>query len=277
MASRSGSRRPTAIVASCADDGAMAPDMYRPAAPPPASTCRRVLPAVPALGQAEALGDDQRRPVPPGPAAGLDQRHVEAGLRRDQGPRRQEQHPSARRSRPPSRKFWEATAPAVYWPVARSVATAPGRDAIRERAPAGRGRDGHGRRAHRRVRRQVHLQLLAPGHGHPQWRSRRQRCHRARSGLDTLHRHADAPRVSRAPTASSPRRSAPCSRRSIGNRPRAEAELGQLDRWRRRARRGRASTSSSRRSPSRASTMASTTATPPRSARRWGRRSASWP
>jgi hypothetical protein len=25
-------------------------------------------------------------------------------------------------------KFWEATAPAVYWPVARSVATAPGRD-----------------------------------------------------------------------------------------------------------------------------------------------------
>jgi hypothetical protein len=25
-------------------------------------------------------------------------------------------------------QFWEATAPAVYWPVARSVATAPGRD-----------------------------------------------------------------------------------------------------------------------------------------------------
>jgi hypothetical protein len=25
-------------------------------------------------------------------------------------------------------KFWEATAPAVYWPVARSVAAAPGRD-----------------------------------------------------------------------------------------------------------------------------------------------------
>ena len=25
-------------------------------------------------------------------------------------------------------KFWEATAPAVYWPVARSVANAPGRD-----------------------------------------------------------------------------------------------------------------------------------------------------
>ena len=25
-------------------------------------------------------------------------------------------------------RFWEATAPAVYWPVARSVATAPGRD-----------------------------------------------------------------------------------------------------------------------------------------------------
>jgi hypothetical protein len=25
-------------------------------------------------------------------------------------------------------KFWEATAPAVYWPVARSVATVPGRD-----------------------------------------------------------------------------------------------------------------------------------------------------
>ena len=25
-------------------------------------------------------------------------------------------------------KFWEATAPVVYWPVARSVANAPGRD-----------------------------------------------------------------------------------------------------------------------------------------------------
>jgi hypothetical protein len=27
-------------------------------------------------------------------------------------------------------KFWEATAPAVYWPVARSLATAPGRDVL---------------------------------------------------------------------------------------------------------------------------------------------------
>ena len=67
---------------------------------------------------------DQFRPGPP-PA--LDQRHLGPRLQRDQGDRRQDQH-AAHPEQTAIAKFWEATAPAVYWPVARSVATAPGRD-----------------------------------------------------------------------------------------------------------------------------------------------------
>ena len=67
-----GEQAAAAILASCADDGAVAPDTYRP------HTTRRGLRADVAsggapLGQAEALGDGERRPVPPRPAAELDE------------------------------------------------------------------------------------------------------------------------------------------------------------------------------------------------------------
>ena len=52
----------------------------------------------------------------------------------------------------------------------------------------------HGRRehVHGRLGRQVHLQLLASGHRHPQRRPGRQRRHRARRVLDAAQRDADA-------------------------------------------------------------------------------------
>ena len=54
-------------------------------------------------------------------------------------------------------RFWEATAPAVYWPVARAVAAAPGRDVTANARLLAIAGDGDGRRADRGVRRQVHL------------------------------------------------------------------------------------------------------------------------
>ena len=121
-----GEQAATAIVASCADDGAVAPDTYRPH-----TTARRLraddVPGGAPLGQAPALGDDQRRPVPPGPAARLtsdtwtrDFNEIKALGGKNSTQRTPEQTAIA--------QFWEATAPAVYWPVARSVAAVPGRD-----------------------------------------------------------------------------------------------------------------------------------------------------
>ena len=189
-----GEQAATAVVASCADDGVIAPDIYRPTRP------RRRLraddgPGGAPLGQAPAVGHDQRRPVPPGPAAQPDERGLGAGLQRDQGARREEQHP-AHAGADRHREVLGGDGPGRLL-----AGRALGRERARprrhrQRAPVRGGGDGDGRRADRRVRRQVHLQLLASGHRHPQRRPRRQRRHRARSGLDAVHRHADAPRVS---------------------------------------------------------------------------------
>ena len=82
--------------------------------------CRR-RPGGAALGQAAALGDDERRPVSPGPPPSLtsdvwkrDFDEIKALGAMNGSKRTPEQTAIAR--------FWEATAPAVYWPVARSVA-----------------------------------------------------------------------------------------------------------------------------------------------------------
>ena len=73
------------------------------------------------------MGDDQRRPVPAGPPAQLtseiwarDYNEIKVLGAKNSTARTPEQTAIA--------KFWEATAPAVYWPVARSIAGAPGRD-----------------------------------------------------------------------------------------------------------------------------------------------------
>jgi hypothetical protein len=121
-----GEQAANAIVALCADDGVVAPDVYRPATVAgvyvPTSA-----PAVPHWGKRRPWvmsRGDQFRPGPP-PALtsatwARDYNEIKAVGGRNSAQRTPEQTAIA--------KFWEATAPAVYWPVARSVATMPGRD-----------------------------------------------------------------------------------------------------------------------------------------------------
>jgi hypothetical protein len=123
-----GEQAAAAVVAACADDGAMAPDGYRPAAAP-GIYVPTVLPAVPHWGKRRPwvmTRGDQFRPGPP-PALtselwARDYNEIKAMGGRSSTQRTPEQTAIA--------KFWEATAPSVYWPVARSVAAGPGREPI---------------------------------------------------------------------------------------------------------------------------------------------------
>ena len=102
------------------------PDSYRPHAAP-GTYVPTVLPAVPNWGKRKPwvmTGGAQFRPGPP---PGLtsdtwtrDYNEIKALGAKNSTRRTPEQTAVA--------KFWEATAPAVYWPVARSVAAVPGRD-----------------------------------------------------------------------------------------------------------------------------------------------------
>jgi hypothetical protein len=121
-----GEQAATAIVASCADDGMVAPDVYRPHAAPGAYV-PTVVPAAPHWGKRRPwlmTRGDQFRPGPPpsltSEAWARDYNEIKAVGSKTSTQRTPEQTAIA--------KFWEATAPAVYWPVARSVATAPGRE-----------------------------------------------------------------------------------------------------------------------------------------------------
>ena len=121
-----GEQAAAAIVALCADDGMVAPDVYRPATTPGAYV-PTVVPAVPHWGQRRPwvmTRGDQFRPGPP-PGLGSDTwtrdyNEIKGIGALNSVQRTPEQTAIAR--------FWEATAPVVYWPLARSVATAPGRD-----------------------------------------------------------------------------------------------------------------------------------------------------
>jgi hypothetical protein len=115
------------VVASLADDGATAPNTYRPHTTPGVYV-PTVFPAVPHWGKRKpwvmSSGDQFR----PGPPPGLtsdrwkrDLAEIKAVGGKTSAQRTPEQTAIA--------QFWEATAPAVYWPVARSVATVPGRNA----------------------------------------------------------------------------------------------------------------------------------------------------
>ena len=121
-----GEQAATAIVALCADDGTVAPDVYRP------STATGVYvptvgPAVPHWGKRRPWvmprGDHFRPGPPPALTSDLwarDYNEIKAVGGKASTQRTPEQTAIA--------KFWEATAPAVYWPVARAVAAMPGRD-----------------------------------------------------------------------------------------------------------------------------------------------------
>jgi hypothetical protein len=121
-----GEQAATAIVALCADDGMVAPDVYRPhtAAGVYVPT---VGPATPHWGKRRPWVMPRGDHFRPGPPPGLtsdtwarDYNEIKAVGGRTSAQRTPEQTAIA--------KFWEATAPVVYWPVARSVAAAPGRD-----------------------------------------------------------------------------------------------------------------------------------------------------
>jgi hypothetical protein len=121
-----GEQSATAIVASCADDRAVAPNTYRPSTTAGVYV-PTVSPAVPHWGKRRPwvmTSGDQFRPGPPPNLTSevwkRDFDEIKAIGAVNSSKRTPEQTAIAR--------FWEATAPAVYWPIARSVATAPGRD-----------------------------------------------------------------------------------------------------------------------------------------------------
>ncbi|HEV8586056.1 MAG TPA: vanadium-dependent haloperoxidase [Methylomirabilota bacterium] len=116
----------TAVLAACAEDGAAAPNMYRPYTTPGVYV-PTMWPAVPHWGKRKPwvmTSGDQFRPGPPPSLTSdtwkRDFEEIKAVGGKDSAKRTPEQTAVA--------KFWEATAPAVYWPVARSVANAPGRN-----------------------------------------------------------------------------------------------------------------------------------------------------
>jgi hypothetical protein len=120
-----GEQAAAAVVAACAEDGAVAPNTYRPYTTAGVYV-PTVWPAVPHWGKRKPwvlASGDQFRPGPP-PALTSDTwkrdlDEIKALGGKTSTRRTPEQTAIA--------KFWEATAPAVYWPVARSVAAAPGR------------------------------------------------------------------------------------------------------------------------------------------------------
>jgi hypothetical protein len=121
-----GERAAAAVLAACADDGWSVPNTYRPHTTAGVYV-PTMLPAAPHWGKRKAwvlARADQFRPGPPPSLTSetwkRDYREIKALGRKDSTERTPEQTAIA--------KFWEATSPVVYWPVARSVANAPGRD-----------------------------------------------------------------------------------------------------------------------------------------------------
>jgi hypothetical protein len=121
-----GEQAATAVVTACAEDGYNAPNTYRPHTAPGVYV-PTMFPAVPHWGKRKPwvmTSGDQFRPGPP-PALTSetwkrDFNEIKAIGGKTSTQRTPEQTAIA--------QFWEATLPNVYWPVARSVASAPGRD-----------------------------------------------------------------------------------------------------------------------------------------------------
>jgi len=122
-----GEQAAAAVLAACADDGAMAPNTYRPHTTPGVYV-PTVFPAVPHWGKRRPWVMTSGQQFRPGPPPALtseawkrDLDEIKALGSKTSTKRTPEQTAIA--------TFWEATAPVVYWPVARSIAEAPGRDA----------------------------------------------------------------------------------------------------------------------------------------------------
>jgi PAP2 superfamily len=121
-----GEQAAASILAWRAEDGMALPDTYRPAATAGVYV-PTLLPAVPNWGKRKPwvlTGGEQFRPGPPPSLTSQtwarDYNEIKAMGVKNSSQRTPDQTALA--------KFWEATAPAVYWPVARSVTAVPGRD-----------------------------------------------------------------------------------------------------------------------------------------------------
>jgi len=121
-----GEQAAAAILASCADDGSVAPNTYQPHTTAGVYV-PTMFPAVPHWGKRKPwvmASADQFRPGPPPSLTSetwkRDYAEIKALGGKNSTQRTAEQTAIA--------QFWEATAPVVYWPVARSVANVPGRD-----------------------------------------------------------------------------------------------------------------------------------------------------
>ena len=121
-----GEQAAAAILASCADDGSVAPNTYQPHTTAGVYV-PTMFPAVPHWGKRKLwvmASADQFRPGPPPSLTSetwkRDYAEIKALGGKNSTQRTAEQTAIA--------QFWEATAPVVYWPVVRSVANAPGRD-----------------------------------------------------------------------------------------------------------------------------------------------------
>ena len=108
------------------DEGLTVPDTYRPHTTAGVYV-PTMLPAVPNWGKRKPWAMSAGSQFRPGPPPGLtserwarDYNEIKALGAKNSTQRTPEQTAIA--------KFWEATAPTVYWPVVRSVAVAPGRD-----------------------------------------------------------------------------------------------------------------------------------------------------
>ena len=121
-----GEQAAAAILASCVDDGSVAPNTYQPHTTAGVYV-PTMFPAVPHWGKRKPWVMASAAQFRPGPPPSLtsetwkrDYAEIKALGGKNSTQRTAEQTAIA--------QFWEATAPVVYWPVVRSVANAPGRD-----------------------------------------------------------------------------------------------------------------------------------------------------
>ena len=176
----------TKLIALCAEDGAMAPNTYRPHTTPGVYV-PTMFPAVPHWGKRKTwvmTSADQFRPGPP-PSLTSD-------TWKRASPRSRRSRLRTARSARPSRRHRQvlgSDGARRLWPVASSVAICAGRRRRRERAHVRGGRDRHGRRARRRVRQ--------PSNAYNLWRpvtpSATARVMPRDPKLAAVHRHAMHP------------------------------------------------------------------------------------
>jgi hypothetical protein len=121
-----GEQAATAVLAACEDDGWMAPNTYRPHTTPGVYV-PTFFPVVPHWGKRRPwvmTSGEQFRPGPPPSLTSDTWKRGLAEIKALGG----KNSPQSTPEQTAIAQFWEATAPAVYWPVARSVASVPGRE-----------------------------------------------------------------------------------------------------------------------------------------------------